>query len=320
MPPEPSAQTFGAPTPSPLVIGLGEALFDCFPDRTVLGGAPVNLAVHADALLRRDGGAGMPATRVGDDPLGKRFLDELTQRGVSTDAVQIDAERPTGTVQVRVDDQGQADYEFASNVAWDRLALDGSWQGLANRSSAVAFGTLAQRSYPSRETIYSFLEAAPQAIRLFDVNFRQSFYSPTVVRRSLELATAVKLNADELDEIVGLLGTQCDDSVDARALALVDGYDLEWLALTRGADGTAVYAGGKQHVADSPPPDDFQRDPDADTVGAGDACCAALLVGALHGWPIQQRIKLADRVGAFVASRAGATPELPPALIEAAAR
>lgn len=303
---------------APLVVGLGEALFDCFPDRTVLGGAPVNLAVHAHALLSMSGGAGAPATRVGDDQLGERFVEELRLRGVPTDAVQRDANQPTGTVQVTVDLQGHADYEFASDVAWDGLVFSEVWRRLAGRCDAVAFGTLAQRSYPSRETIYMFLEAASDAVRLFDVNFRQEFFSPAIVKRSLELATAVKLNSEELVEIARLIDLPAANDDDARALSLCDAYHLDWLALTRGPDGTALYTQGERYTAATPAADYYDPAPGADTVGAGDSCCAALLVGALRGWPIEKRIDLANRVGAYVASQPGATPELPQPLIEAA--
>ncbi len=265
-------------TSKPLVVGLGEALFDCFPDREALGGAPINMAVHADALLRPLGGQGVPATRVGEDERGKRFFRELDSRGLDTNYVQVDPQRPTGTVTVTLDEAGDASYVFAADVAWDACEDSPGWRSLAESCHAVCFGTLARRCPPSRQAVESFLRAASGAIRLFDVNFRQDFYSAPIVENSLRLATAAKLNRDELTEVCGLLGLAEASGADkdAQAHALVGAFDLDWLALSQGADGTAIYAGGGKHLGKPAPID---KDDDADSVGAGDACCAGLLVG-----------------------------------------
>jgi len=302
------------PAPSPLVVGLGEALFDCFPDRTVLGGAPINVAVHAAALLGPSGEAAVPATRVGTDELGDRFFREITQRGVSVDYVQRDPERPTGRVAVTLDDGGHASYDFEKHSAWDALEFDQRLQDLAARCDAVAYGTLAQREPASRETIRAFVAAAEGALRLFDVNLRQDYYSREVLDASLRLATAVKINEEELGVVCGAVGLAepPEPGADGQADQLIEAYGLDWLALTRGAEGTVVYAEGAKHTS---PPAPFDPAPDADTVGAGDACCAGLLCGRLLGWSIPDTLELANRLGAFVAGRPGATPELPAELI-----
>lgn len=134
----------------PLVVGLGEALYDCFPQRRVLGGAPLNVAVHADALLKPLGGAAVPATRVGIDELGDEVIETLSARGVDVDWVQRDCARPTGQVTVQIDDSGDVSYEFQADSAWDAIEMTPNLERLARRSDAVAFGALAQRSGPSR--------------------------------------------------------------------------------------------------------------------------------------------------------------------------
>jgi fructokinase len=298
-----------------LIVGLGEALFDCFPDRAVLGGAPVNFAVHAHALLNRVGGSGAVATRVGNDELGKRYLNELDDRQVDRTHVQIDLEQPTGTVEVSIDSAGHASYTFASNVAWDYLEFTEDWKQLAPECDLVSFGTLAQRSPQSRDAISQFLASASNAVRLFDVNFRQQFYSPEILENSLELASAMKLNAEELGRVCRMLdlADPAVHSVNDQAVAIIEKHQLDWLALTRGAEGTALYANGNRFEGE---PANFPPEDRADSVGAGDACCAGLAVGRLLEWPGEKTLALANQMGAFVASRRGATPEIPSSLLD----
>ena len=298
----------------PLVVGLGECLYDCFADRKELGGAPVNLSVHADALLKNRGGAGVPATRVGDDALGVGLLRELAERGVSRDAVQIDPAHPTGTVNVEIDEERHATYRFASDVAWDHLEPTIAWDSIAGRCHAVAFGTLAQRSPVSRDTIHRFLAQAKGAVKLFDVNLRQDYYSAEVVERSLEMATAVKLNAEELGVVYDLLDLDgVGQDADRQASLLCLTFGLDWLALTRGAEGTLLYTQGGRYESERIA---SVATDEADTVGAGDACCAGLMAGVLLGWAPQRTVELANRLGAFVASCPGATPKLPDGIIQ----
>ncbi len=300
------------------VVGLGEALFDCFPTRSELGGAPVNVAVHAQALLAGVGGCAIPATRVGDDPLGKRFFEELKLRGLAGSAVQIDTDHPTGRVLVKVDPNGQASYRFESDVAWDYFDFSPGWARLAARCDAVAYGSLAQRTAASRAVIAKFLAAAHGAIRLFDVNLRGDFYSAEILQQSLEMATAVKLNEEELSVMFRTLdlGSRSLQDVDDQVAFLCLTFGLDWLALTRGEEGTLLYYQGAKFESDVPSAESYGGYlPEADSVGAGDSCCASLLVGMLLGWPPLRTLTLANQVGAFVASRPGATPRLPEAIL-----
>ncbi|QDU87696.1 2-dehydro-3-deoxygluconokinase [Pirellulimonas nuda] len=292
-----------------LVVGLGESLFDCFPDGERLGGAPLNGAVHAHALLSRLVGGAMVATRVGRDRRGDEVRSMLASRGIDTACVQSDPDRPTGTVRVTLDGDGHASYVFTSDVAWDALAMEGAWRSLAESCNAVCFGTLAQRSEPSRRAIGQFLSACSGALRVFDVNLRQDFYSETVLRDSLVACTACKMNEEELGvvcELLGIAGDAADD--DERAENVRSAFELAWLAVTRGERGVALYRPDGKHEGTPVPLNPL---PGADTVGAGDACCAGLIVGSLLGWPAARVVALANRLGSEVASRPGATPELP---------
>jgi fructokinase len=297
-----------------LFVGLGEALFDVFPDRRILGGAPLNVAVHAHQLAAGVGGVGVVASRVGDDDLGRAIRADLATHGMPTGWVQIDARRPTG--QVRVTLQGrEPTYDIVADVAWDHLAWEPAWADLAAGCAAVCFGTLAQRGPAAAATIRRFLDAAPQAVRLFDVNLRQEFYAADVLRAGLARATAVKLNEQELPEVAGMLGLIANGP-DDQAEALRRAFGLRYVVLTRGARGTMLYtADGKidRGIVSYP------LEPGADSVGAGDACSAGLLVGLVLGWPPERAVDLANRAGAFVASRPGATPILPEELRVSAA-
>ncbi|QDT68669.1 2-dehydro-3-deoxygluconokinase [Planctomycetes bacterium MalM25] len=295
-----------------LIVGLGESLFDCFPDREVLGGAPLNVALHANALLGLVGGRGVVATRIGRDELGERLLRELGDRGLDTSFVQIDERLPTGRVDVLLDSAGDATYQFLTPSAWDALELDAPLTELARSCDAVVFGTLGQRDKASREAIQSFLLDAPMAIRLFDVNLRQDFYSAEIIDRSLRLASAAKFNEDELTIVARLLGLDPELKVGQSTAFFLKRYDLDWLALTRGPRGTLLVAQDRHHAGEEAT---FPQDSKADTVGAGDACSAGLLYGSLRGWPQEKTATLANRLGAYVASRPGATPKLPADLL-----
>jgi fructokinase len=296
------------------IIGLGEALFDVFPDgRQVLGGAPLNAAVHAHqmAALLDGGGRGIPASRIGDDELGRRLVEELTARGVPTLGLQHDRDRPTGQVLVTLHGC-EPSYEIVEDAAWDRIEFSADWSDLARVCDAVCFGTLAQRSPPARGAIERFLDCAPQAIRMFDVNLRQHYFSAELIRGSCTRATVVKLNELELPQVHQLLGlAQGARAIDDQAAALREHFGLEAVVLTRGAAGTALYTSGGK--TDGDPVRDPPH-PEADSVGAGDACAAGILIGMLLGWPAERIVKLANRAGAYVATQPGATPQLPPAL------
>jgi fructokinase len=298
----------------PVVVSIGEALFDCFPDRSILGGAPVNFIVHVQQLLGSKGQA-ILVSRVGDDDLGRDLLEQLATRGIATDFVQIDREGPTGQVRVTVSTSGDPEFEIADNVAWDYIDFEDSFEQLARNCSAVCFGTLAQRSTASRATIHRLLASAPQAIRLLDVNLRQDYITRQILESSLVAANVVKLNENELARASQLLPSRLGGAAtaDDQAQALLNAFELRLLALTRGSRGTVLYT--KEGRIDAAP-SSFQAAENADGVGAGDACSAGLVCGLLMDWPLDRTLELANRMGAFLASQPGGTPQLPKALLD----
>lgn len=283
-----------------MVVGIGEALFDCFEDRTVMGGAPLNATLIAHCIGSEFGLGAAIVSRVGRDALGERLIQTLHERGLESGYLQIDPHAPTGRVRVQMVD-GEPQYEIVQHVAWDQLAWNDAIAALAPQAAGVTFGTLAQRHATSRETIQRFLQSATGAIRLFDVNLRQSFYDADILRRSCELAHAIKLNTEELRIVADQLRLTADDPVDA----LRRQFDLRAVILTHGSQGTELLTADGSFRAPVPK---FPPQEGADPVGAGDACGAACLVGLVLGWSPDRIVTAANRVGAYVASRRGATP------------
>lgn len=284
------------------IIGLGEVLWDIFPDGEHFGGAPANFACTA-AALGRDRVQAFVVSRVGRDELGRRALETLRKQGVDTSCLNV-SDTPTGQVHVRIDAEGHARYEFASRSAWDELEWTPRLEDLARAADVVCFGSLGQRSERSRATIRSFVEATvTNALRILDVNLRPPFDDDAVVLDSLALANIVKLNEDELPrlaEMCRLTGSEVD-----LMRSFARRFDLHAVALTRGADGAVVVRAEEVCEQES------EKVEVVDTVGAGDAFTASLALGLRAGDDLPSILRRACRVAAFVCTQAGATPVLP---------
>jgi fructokinase len=289
------------------IVGLGELLWDLFPDGKQLGGAPANFA-YCSSLL---GDRGIAASRIGNDGLGAEALEKLSGLGLETSFIQLDDAHPTGTVNVRVDRKGEPTFEITNSVAWDFLAWEPSWQSLAKEADAVCFGSLAQRAPCTRETIRAFLAAVrPGTARIFDVNLRQSYYSEEVLSQSIQHADILKLNHEELPRVAKILGLAEGGSEEACAKQFLDRYALKLVCVTRGARGSFLMSRTEtdQHAG--------FRVPVVDAVGAGDAFTAALVHHFLRGSSLAAMNEAANRLGAWVASRAGGTPPPEPDELE----
>jgi fructokinase len=281
-----------------IVVGLGELLWDLFPAGKQLGGALANFA-YITSLL---GDEGIPASRLGQDALGEEAILRLREVNLPTAFIQEDVDHPSGTVQVEVDGAGQPRFEISESVAWDFLDWTPQWQTLAQQADAVCFGSLAQRSERSRDTIRNFVIACRRnAVRVFDVNLRQNFYTAQVLAESMKLATIVKLNHEELPRIMRLFDLEHHREEDS-AGRLLSLHDLKLVCVTRGNGGSLLISAGEcsEHPG-------FKVKV-ADTVGAGDAFTAALVHGYLRGASLAQISENANRAGAWVASQSGATP------------
>ncbi|MFO0797972.1 MAG: carbohydrate kinase [Gemmataceae bacterium] len=294
------------------VVGIGELLWDVFPDgRRVAGGAPFNFAFHCRQL----GHAGTIVSRVGDDALGRELREEVRRLGMSDEYIQTDPDRPTGTVQVTLDAAGVPAYRITEGVAWDAIEWTPALGALAGEAGAVCHGTLAQRADTSCETVQTFLRECRFALRVFDVNLRQHYYSKPHVTWSLARSHTIKLNVDELATLADLFGWPgTTDAERVAGLFRISAARTCLVVLTRGADGCTVYPErGKPESAPAP------LVKIADTVGAGDAFTAAMVCLQLEGKPLRESLRFALQYAARVCEHRGATPRIDRAEVERAA-
>lgn len=286
------------------VVGIGEILWDVFPGHKRIGGAPANFAYHTHQL----GAESWPVSCIGVDPLGEELRQHLRGAGVDDRYVKESVTYLTGTVDV-VLRSGKPSYDIHENVAWDHIPFTEDLQVLAGQLDAICFGSLSQRSEESRQSIHSFLAAMPaHVLKIFDVNLRQPFYSKWQIRRSLELASVLKLSDEELPVLLDMFELEGGPADQLRQL--LEMFDLQLVAYTRGALGSLLVGVDGMH--------DFpgRESQVVDTVGAGDSFTAALCMGLLRGWPLKEVNLFANEVAAYVCSQEGATPKLPAELTQ----
>ena len=286
------------------VIGVGEVLWDLLLTGPQLGGAPANFAYHAHAL----GAQTQVITRVGKDDYGREIIRRFHEMGLPETTVQIDETVPTGTAKVALSGDGLAHFTIQENVAWDHIAVTTEALVAASEAHAICFGSLAQRSEPSRNTIQQLVAAAPaDALRVFDINLRQQFYSRDVIEQSLQRANVLKLNDDELPTLAAMfnLTGAAEDHIER----LAQMFGLRLVALTRGANGSLLYQKNNDEARWS----DCSSRPVkvVDTVGAGDSFTAATVLGLLRKMDLDEINTIANEVARYVCSQPGATPALP---------
>lgn len=287
--------------PGELIVGIGEALWDVLPEGKKLGGAPANFAYHVSQF----GLDSCVVSAIGRDRLGEEIIDQLNERHVNRHIDTVPY--PTGTVQVELDEQGVPQYEIKENVAWDNIPYTAALEAIAARTRAVCFGSLAQRSIVSRQTIHRFLEAMPEhadTMRVFDVNLRQSFYTKETLCKSMEMCNVLKINDEELVTVSRMFGYPGIDLQD-KCWILLGKYNLKMLILTCGINGSYVFTPG--NVSFQPTP----MVKVADTVGAGDSFTAAFISSIIKGKSIPEAHRTAVNVSAYVCTRQGAMPVLP---------
>ena len=289
-----------------IVVGMGEALWDVLPEGKKIGGAPANFAYHVSQF-------GLPScvvSAVGDDALGKEITENFTSKGLNQLIAEVPY--PTGTVQVEIDPAGVPQYEIKENVAWDNIPYTARLEQLAERTKAVCFGSLAQRNVVSRNTINRFFDAMPRtadSLVVFDVNLRQGFYNKEIICNSMKRCNILKINDEELVTVSRMFGYPGIDLQD-KCWILLGKYNLKMLILTCGINGSYVFTPG--NVSFQPTP----KVEVADTVGAGDSFTAAFISNILKGRPVAEAHQCAVRTSAYVCTKKGAMPILPPELTE----
>ncbi len=278
-------------------IGIGEILWDLLPEGKMLGGAPTNFAFHIHQMHVNSA----IISAVGKDPLGDEIL--RTIKGKNLVSLIQTNEKPTGTVSVTLDEAGIPTYIIHENVAWDFVETTGEGLEYAKKADAICFGSLAQRSPLTKNTIQNILKtASPDTIKIFDINIRQDFYHPELIESSLHLSNILKINDEELILLSEMLGLQGEEY--ELTEQIMDIYQLNYLALTKGSRGSWMFGQQESSFIQTP------KVKVADTVGAGDSFTAAMVGGLLHGLPFEEVHQLAVDVSAFVCTKEGATPAL----------
>jgi len=284
------------------IAAIGEVLWDVFPTGPRFGGAPANFACALAGLSRRRMTVNM-ISAIGRDELGSQAIASLKRQHVHTDHVaRID--KPTGEVQIMLDDSGSASYRFAEDCAWDNLTWSQELESLAPQLAAVCFGTLGQRCEVSRQTIRRFVQTtSKECLRIYDINLRPPFYSEPIILDSLRIANILKMNDEELPFLAKLF--KLSGNEDQLVAGLAQTCELETIALTRGANGAMIYHDGVIS--------DFRgvKTNVVDTVGAGDAYTAAMTIGLLEESDLDDINQSACKVAAYVCSQPGATPQIP---------
>ena len=281
----------------PLVVGIGELLWDIFPDRKKAGGAPINFVYHATQI----GAEGCAISAVGDDDLGAEIVRELEKNRIGNCIEPV--AYPTGKVLVELN-EGIPSYRIIEDVAWDYVPLTERAIEVVKAADAVCFGTLAQRSPVSRETIKTLLRYAPaDALRFFDVNLRQHYYSKELIEECLQEANIFKLNDEELAALRPMFGLEGSDDDVCRMF--MRKYELLYVILTAGSVSSTIYSQAEKSVIPTP------KVEVADTVGAGDSFSGAFVYSILTGASLSEAHREAVDIAAFVCTQQGAWPPYP---------
>ncbi len=279
-------------------------MWDMLPEGKKIGGAPANFAYHVSQF----GLDSRVVSAVGEDDLGKEILENFREKNLNCMIETVPY--PTGTVQVELDVNGVPCYDIREGVAWDNIPFTTALEGLARRTCAVCFGSLAQRSVVSRETINRFLDVMPDGegqYKIFDINLRQGFYTKEILCNSMSKCNILKINDEELVTVSRMFGYPGIDLQD-KCWILLAKYNLKMLILTCGVNGSYVFTPGNVSFVETP------RVEVADTVGAGDSFTATFVAAILRGKPVGEAHKLAVEASAYVCTQNGAMPVLPDTL------
>jgi fructokinase len=283
------------------IVGIGELLWDLLPDGPRLGGAPLNVLIN----LRRLGHQVTCISGVGRDELGEAALRQLGNLGLDASFVAISEDLPTGTARVELDPDGVPSFSIPRPAAYDAVSLSTQEIDRIARLTprVLIYGTLAQQTATTKESLRALSSVVADGIRFYDVNLRPGGWSPDLVRELTRMASVLKLNEQEAQVVADLfdVAPTTDSEMLCRELAARCG--LQGVAITAGADGASVLVGGAFAWSAA-------RKVDlVDTVGSGDAFSAALIDGVASGKPVEHIVRRATALGALVASRSGATPE-----------
>jgi fructokinase len=280
------------------ITSIGEVLFDVYPDGKRLGGAPFNFIYHIIKLI----GKANFVSKIGNDQNGDEILQLLLERNISSEFIQIDKDHKTGIAKTKLNEKKIPEFIIEENVAYDFIELTSPIEKLiSEKTDCFYFGTLAQRSEKSRNTVQK-LAANPNVKCICDLNIRQNYYSPRIIEQSLSAADVLKLNEDEL-ALVNKLVIKSEVNKAEAVGKIMRSFNIELLCVTKGSSGAVLYKDGRENYYN------IKNDKVVDTVGAGDAYASMLCIGYLMNWDIEKINKLASEFANDIVKVKGALPE-----------
>jgi len=279
------------------IAAFGELLWDLLPNGRVLGGAPANFIYRINSF----GDYGTLLSKVGNDKAGREARKSLLRLGVSDENIQTDYEFPTGSVKVKIDELGNADYNILTDVAYDHIEINAEMMDAFSEADCVCFGTLVQRYGISKNTLRELIHGSSEVVKFLDINLRKKCYTATSIDDSLRMANILKTNNEELLITKYLLNLRQSKLKDL-AQETIEKYNLDILLCTLGENGAFCIT--KEGLSYYDP--GYQIDL-IDTVGSGDAFSAGFVHYYMNGHPIEEALRFGNAAGAMVATTTGAT-------------
>ncbi|WP_406683074.1 carbohydrate kinase [Seonamhaeicola sp. MEBiC1930] len=278
-------------------VCFGEVLWDVYPDKKKIGGAPLNVALR----LHLFGNNVSVISAIGNDELGHKLKCYLLEKGLPIDGIQVHDDYKTGDVQVSLNEKGSATYSIEYPRAWDKVGLNNDLIQKVASADAFVFGSLVTRDEVSKDTLYKLLELAKY--KIFDLNLRPPYYSKGILSYLMDKADFIKFNDDELYEVSTFLGSK-SKNLEKNIYFISEITDTKTICVTKGEHGAVLlynevlyYNSGYQIKV-------------VDTVGAGDSFLGTLISKLLSNLEPQNAIDYACAVGAMVAQNEGANPVL----------
>ncbi len=279
------------------IAAFGELLWDLLPDRKVLGGAPANFIYRINSF----GDNGTLLSKVGNDKAGREAREALKKLGVSDENIQTDYEFPTGSVKVKIDSYGNADYNIITDVAYDHIEINAEMIDAFSQASCVCFGTLVQRYGISKNTLRELIHESPDVVKFLDINLRKNCYTAASIEESLRMTNILKTNDEELLITKNLLNLK-HENLKELAQETIEKYNLEIILCTLGSNGAFCLTKEDVFYYDS----GYQISL-GDTVGSGDAFSAGFVHYYMNDYPIDEALRFGNAAGAMVATTTGAT-------------
>lgn len=278
------------------ILCIGEVLWDKLPDKSVPGGAPMNVALY----LFQFGYNVLISSVVGNDKAGRELVQYIRNAGIKTDLIKTNYELPTSEVPVYLDEDNNPTFDILEPVAWDKLELTDTLINTARNAGMIVYGTLASRNEITRKTILSVL--GYNNIKLMDINLRPPYDKQEIVEQLVRHADIVKMNKEELLTIAGWYNLKQSDLKELITW-FADAYKIDLICVTRGKDGALVFDKKKifEHQG--------FKVKTIDTVGSGDAFLAGFVSCLFDGKTSKEALNYACALGAYVATKPGATPK-----------